>query len=106
MKLVISKGKVPNFQADNFLRQAGWAYIFDKRREQGSYVKRLTRDFYPRLHLYVKETPDHFILEVHLDQKQASYQGVRMHNAEYDGPVVENTLTDLAQKLGEYLDSF
>jgi hypothetical protein len=102
MKLVINKQKVLDFKPDHFLRQAGWAYIFDKRREQESYVKRLTRDFYPRLHLYVKETPEHFTLEVHLDQKQASYQGVRMHNAEYDGPVVEGALQDLAQKLREY----
>lgn len=103
MKLVISKVKVPNFLPDHFLRQAGWAYIFDKKREQGSYVKRLTRDFYPRLHLYVKETDDRFTLEVHLDQKQASYEGVRMHNAEYDGPVVQSALEDLVQKLREYL---
>jgi hypothetical protein len=103
MKLVINKQKVPDFKPDHFLRQAGWAYIFDKRREQESYVKRLTRDFYPRLHLYVKETPEYFTLEVHLDQKQTSYQGVRMHNAEYDGPVVAGALQDLAQKLKEYL---
>lgn len=103
MKLIVNKQQVPDFKADDFLRRSGWAYIFDRKRNQASYVKRLTRDFYPRLHLYIKETKEQFILEVHLDQKQASYQGVRMHSAEYDGPVVESAMQDLSFQLKSYL---
>ncbi len=104
MKIIVNKKLVPNFKADEFLRRSGWAHIIDRKRNQESYVRRLTRDFYPRLHLYVQETAEQFILEVHLDQKQASYQGVRMHNAEYDGPVVEAAMQDLSVQLKNYLN--
>lgn len=49
-----------------------------------SYVKRLTRDFYPRFHVYVKDE----YLDLHLDQKKVSYAGSHAHSGEYDSEVV------------------
>lgn len=45
---------------------------------------------YPRFHIYSKTSPDNTqtVLELHLDQKQPSYQGTAAHSGEYDGPVV------------------
>ena len=52
-------------------------------------MRRLNRGFYPRFHLYLEEQNGQVIFNLHLDQKQASYQGAQAHNAEYDGDLVE-----------------
>ena len=46
---------------------------------------------YPRFHMYSTVSPDSdkAVLNLHLDQKQPSYQGTAAHSGEYDGPVVE-----------------
>lgn len=108
MKLIVNKNRLPNFSADEFLRRAGFAYIYDNVRGHGSYVKRLTRDYYPRLHVYVMEKTDRegrdlIIIEMHLDQKKASYEGVKMHSAEYDGEVVEAEINSLKNLMRTYV---
>jgi len=108
MKLMVNSSRLTNFNADEFLRQAGFAYIYDNKMEHGSYIKRLNRDYYPRIHVYVKEKTDKegrnlIVIEMHLDQKQASYTGVKMHNAEYDGPVVEAEMANLKNLMRRYV---
>jgi len=56
--------------------------------EQESYVRRLSRDFYPRFHVYVEEAVNQLILNLHLDQKRPSYPGAHAHNADYEGDIV------------------
>lgn len=73
---------------EQFLRRAGYGYIRDRKTGHDSYVRRLGSGFYPRLHMYVEERNRQTVFNLHLDQKQASYEGAHMHNAEYDGPVV------------------
>ncbi|MBL7022074.1 hypothetical protein ISR92_02030 [Patescibacteria group bacterium] len=54
-----------------------------------SYVKRLSGDFYPRFHVYMKnETEDFIELNVHLDQRRGVHEGVTAHAGEYDSPIV------------------
>jgi hypothetical protein len=88
MKLRIPKIELIG-SAETFLRTAGYALIKDSHSGQVSYVRRLGDYFYPRLHMYFTEEADDFVFNLHLDQKQASYAGVHMHNAEHDGEVVE-----------------
>jgi hypothetical protein len=103
MKLIVDKTRLSEFDADAFLRRAGYAHIFDRVKQHDSYIKRLSRDYYPRLHVYVSEQKDAgqdlVTLEMHLDQKKASYAGVRMHSAEYDSPVVAAAIDDLKNLL-------
>ena len=108
MKLIVNKSRLTNFSADEFLRRAGFAYIYDNLKEHGSYVKRLNRDYYPRLHVYVmdkkdKEGRDLIVIEMHLDQKKASYVGTKMHSAEYDGEVVEAEINNLKNLMRTYV---
>lgn len=108
MKLIVNKSRLSNFSADEFLRRAGFAYIYDNIREHGSFVKRLTRDHYPRLHVYVMEKTDKegrelIVIEMHLDQKKASYTGTKMHSAEYDGEVVEAEINNLKNLMRQYV---
>lgn len=87
MKLILDKN-ILDQAPENLLRQAGYAYLMDRNTGQESYVRRLNRGFYPRFHLYLEEQSSQVILNLHLDQKQASYEGAHTHNAEYEGELV------------------
>ena len=77
--------------AELFVRRAGYGKIFDSREKKTSYVYRLSRTaFYPRLHCYIEsEDATSMTLNLHLDQKAASYEGSHMHSGEYSGELVE-----------------
>jgi len=79
------------------MRSSGYGFIRDYRTGKESFVRRLGNLHYPRLHMYVKEENGRIIFNLHLDQKQASYEGTHMHNAEYDGELVENEINRLKQ---------
>jgi hypothetical protein len=96
MKLILNKNKL-NINLPQFLRQSGYIFHQDRNTGKDSFVRPLGRGFYPRLHLYYNETNEQFILNLHLDQKQASYGGSHMHNGEYEGEVVEREIARLKQ---------
>jgi len=77
-----------NKSADFLVRHCGYGQIRDNKTNQISYVKRLRSDFYPRFHLYVNsENP--LVLNLHLDQKKASYEGFTAHSGDYDSEIVK-----------------
>lgn len=74
--------------ADFLARRCGYGQIRDHKTGQTSYVRRLRNDFYPRFHLYVNsENP--LVLNLHLDQKKASYEGYTAHGGDYDSEIVK-----------------
>jgi hypothetical protein len=87
MKLAINKKRL-SLNPDIFLRKVGYGLIHDSITDHDSYVRRFSRDFYPRFHMYFEDLPDRVIFNLHLDQKKASYEGAHMHNAEYDSDLV------------------
>ncbi|MBU4432190.1 hypothetical protein KKD60_02845, partial [Patescibacteria group bacterium] len=95
MKLIVHQNQI-NGHPEHFLRNAGYGFIVDRKMGKESFVRRLGRDHYPRLHMYVKREGEKVIFDIHLDQKQASYAGsAHMHNAEHDGPVVADEIERL-----------
>jgi hypothetical protein len=98
MKFKVEKNKVLNYT--NFLRRSGYALIRDRRQGTESFVRRLGRGNYPRLHLYVDDLGDSWSFNLHLDQKKASYEGYNRHSAEYDGEIVEGEVYRLKSSLG------
>jgi hypothetical protein len=72
----------------NAMRQCGYIEIYDRRGGQISYVRGLGRGRYPRLHIYINESGDDLLLNLHIDQKQASYEGHTSHSGEYDSEIV------------------
>jgi hypothetical protein len=70
----------------NILRRAGYAFL--GRNEQTgemSFVKRVGNADYPRFHIYVKtDKKGGAEINLHLDQKKASYKGAIAHSGEYD----------------------
>lgn len=67
------------------IRRAGYGQVRDQRATEISYARRMGSGIYPRFHIYINGQE----LNMHLDQKQASYEGVSAHSGEYDGETVE-----------------
>jgi hypothetical protein len=89
-----------------FLRRAGYGEFNDPNTGKASYTKRLSRDYYPRFHLYVETDKDNkTFFNLHLDQKKPSYPGARSHNAEYEGEQVEQEGQRLKGLIKNQLDN-
>jgi len=82
--------KNPGESPINLARKIGF-YFQAENPEKGEliFVRPLGRNGYPRFHLYIKESNDELILNLHLDQKKPSYKGAPAHAGEYEGKVVE-----------------
>ena len=70
-------------------RSLGYVIIDTKENNEYNLVRRLDIDNYPRFHIYLKQAGDRLIINLHLDQKEPSYQGAHAHNGEYEGPVID-----------------
>ena len=79
MKFIIEK---PQINVANFFRRAGYHFL-RKVSEEMVFAKRLTDQPFPRFHAFCKIGKDKFIINLHLDHKQASYEGQRKHSGEY-----------------------
>ncbi len=89
MKINIKHEQLANLSIVQFMRQAAYQPLSSRFSDQTSFVRRLGRDFYPRFHAYINNYPDHLIINLHLDQKKASYTGQTAHSGEYQGELVE-----------------
>ena len=70
---------------ERILQQAGYHLHND------SFVKRLSSDFYPRFHVYLrKETNESIEFNLHLDQRRGVHAGATAHAGEYDSELVIN----------------
>ena len=73
----------------DLVRKCGYGEIYDKKMDRISYVKRLRQEHFPRFHMYIN-SEDPLELDLHLDQKKASYEGSTMHSGDYDSQVVRD----------------
>lgn len=79
-----------NISILNFLRTCSYVEITNPHNNEISYARSLDADrFYPRFHIYVQESANQTIINLHLDAKKPSYQGSAAHSGEYEGRVVE-----------------
>ncbi|MFA5187912.1 MAG: hypothetical protein WC460_00945 [Patescibacteria group bacterium] len=77
-----------NQNPDHLIRRCGYGLVRDPRAEEVSYSRRLGGGLYPRFHLYINSV-DPLVLNLHLDQKQASYEGYTKHSGDYDSELVK-----------------
>ena len=84
---------------NDIMRQIGYIPAHFQNKGEFSIIRKISRNDYPRFHLYIKEadrpidrstTGMSFNFSLHLDQKKPSYEGSKGHSGEYDGDVVEN----------------
>lgn len=85
MRIILEKSKITN--PELFIRRCGYGRM--PSRGEVSYFRRLQATPYPRFHIYFKEEGDKAVINLHLDQKQPIYEGVKAHSGEYEGEVVE-----------------
>jgi len=98
MKFGIKK-KVLDENIENILKKAGYILINSYHTGKVSFARRLTRDHYPRFHIYIEENNDIIIIDIHLDQKKTSYDNVNAHNAEYDTPIIKEEVQRLKKNI-------
>ena len=79
------------------LREAGYRFERHANSEEMVFIKGFEGADFPRWHLYTKETPDGWELNLHLDQKRPIYRGASAHGGEYDGPLVEKETARLQE---------
>jgi len=84
-------------------RAIGYVIIDTKENREYNLVRKLSASWrinnYPRFHIYLKQAGDRLIFNLHLDQKQPSYNGAHAHSGEYDGPIIENEADRIKQLL-------
>lgn len=83
MRLIFDK---PKDSALNVLRRSGYAFLRkDERTGEMSFAKRVSNGDYPRFHIYAKQDAKGNVqVNLHLDQKKASYEGTTAHSGEYE----------------------
>ena len=82
------------------MRRLGYIFIDDRRTGKQSYVRSIYSEHYPRFHIYINQNIDKtYQFNLHIDQKQASYEGSRMHSGEHDGEVVQQEVNRIKQAL-------
>lgn len=81
--------------ARNILRRLGYG---EQRTRAGqiSYTRRVSGERFPRYHAYVEDQNGGLQVNLHVDQKEASYEGTSAHAGEYEGPVVEREMSRIA----------
>jgi len=69
--------------------------------EEMNFARPLTRNRYPRFHIYLKKDQNKktLVFNLHLDQKKPSYKGSHAHSGEYEGFAVEQEIERIKQIL-------
>ncbi|RJR32116.1 hypothetical protein C4569_00165 [Candidatus Parcubacteria bacterium] len=95
--------KIPdNINVNDFFRKCGYAVIFAKEKRSVSYVKRLTGNYYPRIHIYVRKTAANMIIDIHLDQKKVKFKDKIIHAGDYGGGLLESEAAKIKNNLKKY----
>ncbi len=67
--------------------------------EQLSYARRASGADFPRYHAYVEDVDGGMQINLHVDQKAASYRGSHAHGGEYEGPLVEREMERIVSSI-------
>lgn len=81
----------------NIARKCGYFRIVDNKSGQESFIRKLTQNRYPRFHLYISESPEEVVFDLHLDQTKTRYSGQTAHKADYESDEVKAELTRVYQ---------
>lgn len=81
------KFKIKNttgYNSNKLMKYLGYTPFHD------SYVRRLGVGFYPRFHIHLGGDDYDIVINLHLDQKKASYKGCVAHSGEYENSEILN----------------
>jgi hypothetical protein len=68
-----------------------------------SYIRSISREFYPRWHLYIKNNNDIIEFSIHIDQKKVSYKGTTAHSGEYDDAIIKDEAKRIISFLSKHV---
>lgn len=85
-----------NDNARNLMRRMGYGE-HRGHENQLSYARRVSGQLFPRYHAYVEDRDGGIQINLHVDQKEASYSGTSAHSGEYNGPLVDSEMQRIAQ---------
>lgn len=99
--------EIKNLQesTNTLMRRLGYQPAYFQKPGEVSIVRQVSRNDYPRFHLYIKEASSQmpgaksYLFSLHLDQKKVSYEGQTGHSGDYDGEVVEGEAERIKQLL-------
>jgi hypothetical protein len=82
--------------ARNLMRRIGYG---EQRARSGqiSYVRRVSSDRFPRYHAYVEDKNGGIQINLHIDQKEASYEGSHVHSGEYDSLLCQEEMKRISK---------
>ncbi len=92
-------GPLPD-HARNILRRLGYGEQ-QNREGQVSFNRRFTNAPYPKYHAYVEDRNGGLQVNLHVDQKAATYESAHAHSGEYDGPLLAREL----DRIGAFVES-
>lgn len=90
-----------NNNVREFLRTAGYHPETNSNTGEISYIRAADSRPFPRFHIYTKEINDGYEINLHLDQKMPSYEGVSAHAGEYEGEIVEKEIKRMQMLLNQ-----
>ncbi|MEI6627487.1 MAG: hypothetical protein WCL61_02740 [bacterium] len=94
--------KIPveqKISAISLIRKSGYGQLPPNKEGIVSYARTMGSNFYPRFHVYITNN----VINLHLDQKKAIYDGITAHSGEYDGETVENEVDRILGVLAELM---
>ena len=92
----------PSETAVSIAREIGYRPMGVSADNEYNLVRPLAGRNYPRFHIYVrKDAEGTFYFNLHLDQKQPSYQGSSAHSGEYEGDLIEQEAERIKRILGD-----
>lgn len=87
----------------DIMRRVGYGEIVDRKHDTISYARRLSSERYPRFHVYVDEIENGIKINIHIDQKAASYKGHTAHSGEYEGPRLVDELKRIQTEITQMI---
>ena len=85
-----------SLNGQDIMRRANYGLLHN-----GSFGRRMGSYDYPRFHVYL----DRGVINLHLDQKKANYEGSSAHNGEFDGDLVEREIERISGIIESMLTS-
>lgn len=85
------------------INKCGYFSITDPTTAKISFIRKLTAQRYPRFHLYISETEQEVVFDLHLDQSKTRYEGQKAHNADYETDEVKAELTRIYQEIKNFM---
>lgn len=94
--------KQPSETAVTLSRKIGYRPMGVSTDNEYNLVRPLAGRNYPRFHIYIRKDGEGvFKFNLHLDQKQPSYQGSSAHSGEYEGDIIEQEAKRIKRAIDE-----